>query len=65
VIVDTADLTILTEIAEIAGVRPSAVCNWKNRYPDFPAPVAEIHGIELYHLPAMLDWLRWREKITA
>ena len=30
------------EIAEMANVSASAVANWRKRFPDFPAPLAEL-----------------------
>ena len=29
----------LTEVAELAGVRPGSVANWRKRHSDFPNPV--------------------------
>ena len=29
-----------SDIARIAGVRPSAVSNWRRRHGDFPGPIA-------------------------
>jgi N-6 DNA Methylase len=37
-------LVSATEIAELAGVTPSAVSNWRKRFPDFPAPVGTGSG---------------------
>ena len=28
-----------SDIADLAGVSPSAVSNWRKRYVDFPAPI--------------------------
>ena len=36
------DLVGVFEIAELANVSPSAVANWRKRFSDFPAPLAEL-----------------------
>jgi hypothetical protein len=48
-----------SEVAQIAGVQPSAVSNWRKRYPDFPAPAGTAaSGGDLFHLSAIETWLR-------
>ena len=44
VIINTDDIVGIYEIAEYAGVRTTAVINWKNRYSDFPKPVWSTKG---------------------
>ena len=36
------DFVGLYEIAALAGVTPSAVANWRKRFPDFPNSVVEL-----------------------
>lgn len=45
------------EIAEIAGVRPSAVSNWRSRHADFPLPVERAAGGDLFDLASVIAWL--------
>lgn len=48
-----------SEVAQIARVKPSAVSNWRKRYPDFPAPAGTAaSGGDLFHLSAVETWLR-------
>ena len=54
------DATItLSQIAELAGVRPSAVSNWRKRFDDFPRPIeSAARGSDLFRLSEVEDWLR-------
>ena len=54
------DLVSLFEIAELAGVSPSAVSNWRKRHADFPEPVAELRSGPVFRLPQVRSWLRKR-----
>jgi N-6 DNA Methylase len=48
-----------SEVAQIARVQPSAVSNWRKRYPDFPAPAGTAaSGGDLFDLSAVETWLR-------
>jgi hypothetical protein len=48
----------LSQVAELAGVGPSAVSNWRKRFADFPAPVgATASGQDLFLLSAVQRWL--------
>jgi hypothetical protein len=48
----------LSQIAELAGVRPSAVSNWRKRFDDFPPPTASATGgRDLFSLDAVEKWL--------
>lgn len=49
------------EIAEIAGVSPSAVSNWKRRRPDFPGEIED----GLYDRNEVVTWLREAGKKVA
>jgi type I restriction-modification system DNA methylase subunit len=53
------DITVtLSQIAELAGVRPSAVSNWRRRFEDFPRPTASAAGgRDLFSLDAVKAWL--------
>lgn len=60
---ENATLT-LSQIAELAGVRPSAVSNWRKRFEDFPQPVATAAGgRDVFPLRATEDWLTRHERI--
>ena len=48
----------LSQIAELAGVGPSAVSNWRKRFDDFPQPVeTAAGGSDLFPLTQVEDWL--------
>jgi len=51
----------VTEIADIAGVGPSAVSNWRKRHADFPTQVAGPAG-EGFRLGDVVDWLARNDK---
>ncbi len=46
------------DIARIAGVRPSAVSNWRRRHDDFPKPVGGTDKSPRFDLVAVEAWLR-------
>lgn len=54
------DLVSIHEIAEMAGVTPPAVGNWRKRYPDFPEPVAELRTGPIFRASQVKSWLRKR-----
>jgi SAM-dependent methyltransferase len=56
--VSDAPPVTLGQIAELAGVRPSAVSNWRKRFDDFPPPTASATGgRDLFSLDAVETWL--------
>lgn len=50
------------DIARIAGVRPSAVSNWRRRHGDFPKPVSGTDKNPRFGLPEIEAWLRLQGK---
>lgn len=56
------DLIGLYEVAELAGVSPSAVANWRSRNPDFPKPVAELKSGPVFRASAIRAWLKRRKE---
>ena len=48
----------LSEIAELAGVKRSAVANWRDRHSDFPKPVATLTSGPRYDRTAVKAWLK-------
>ena len=56
------DLIGLYEIAELAGVTPPAVANWRSRSPDFPKPVAELKSGPIFRKSDVRAWLKRRKK---
>ena len=44
------------EIAEMANVSASAVANWRKRFPDFPAPLAELKSGEIAPTGSVFAW---------
>jgi dsDNA-binding SOS-regulon protein len=59
--VEQIKLLGLYEIAEMAGVNPSAVSNWRKRFTDFPAPVAELKSGPVFQETQVRLWLRKRQ----
>lgn len=64
-LIDTDDIITSSEIAELLGVKASAVSNWKKRHEDFPKPFfAQIGygGVEysLYLRPQVIAWYKER-----
>ena len=49
------------EIAELANVSASAVANWRKRFPDFPAPLAELKSGPVFAENQVKLWLARRE----
>ncbi len=49
------------EIAEMANVSPSAVANWRRRFPDFPAPLAELKSGPVFGESQIKLWLARRQ----
>ena len=60
VIINTDDIVGIYEIAEYAGVRTTAVINWKNRYSDFPKPVGVLKATPIYNMKEVKLWLEKR-----
>ncbi len=56
------DLVGIYEIAEIAGVTPAAVANWRSRHPDFPPPALELKSGPVFYLGPVKKWLKKRRK---
>ncbi len=51
-----------SDIARIAGVRPSAVSNWRRRHADFPGPIAGTEKNPRFRLSDVEEWLRAQGK---
>lgn len=58
---DASSLIGIYEIAEIANVSPSAVANWRKRFPDFPAPLAELKSGPVFGEGQVKLWLARRQ----
>jgi chromosome partitioning protein len=59
--VDVDDLVGAAEIAERLGLaHRETVHNWRRRYPDFPAPIAELRQGLLWSWPDVERWARQR-----
>lgn len=48
------------EIAELANVSPSAVANWRKRFPDFPTPLADLKSGPVFEENQVKLWLARR-----
>lgn len=55
------DLIGLYEIAMLAEVGPSAVANWRKRFQDFPAPVADLKSGPVFLESHIRTWLAKRQ----
>jgi chromosome partitioning protein len=55
------DLLGINEIAELAGVSRQAVANWRVRFPDFPAPIADLRAGPVFRAGQVRAWLRRRK----
>lgn len=53
------------EIAEMADVSPSAVANWRKRFPDFPTPLAELKSGPVFGEAQVKLWLARRPAADA
>ena len=54
-----ADLVGAAEIAERLGVAlPQVVHKWRERYPDFPQPVAQLRQALVWSWPDVAAWAR-------
>lgn len=56
------DIVGIAEIAEMAGVSPPAVANWRARQQGFPAPVKELRAGPLFSATAVRRWLHSKRK---
>jgi Z1 domain len=56
-----ASLIGIYEIAELANVSPSAVANWRRRFSDFPAPLAELKSGPVFGESQIKLWLARRQ----
>ncbi len=57
----TESLIGIFEIAEMANVGASAVANWRKRFSDFPAPLAELKAGPVFSESQVKLWLARRE----
>lgn len=53
------------DIARLAGVRPTAVSNWRRRHADFPQPVGGTEKSPRFLLADVRDWLQAQGKSTS
>src|SRR5258708_3525807 len=49
------------EVAELAGVSPSAVANWRKRFSDFPFPLADLNSGPVFGESEIKIWLARRQ----
>src|SRR4051812_5179653 len=55
------ELIGIHEVASLAQVSPSAVANWRKRFPDFPLPVVELKSGPVFRLGTVQAWLAKRQ----
>jgi hypothetical protein len=58
----TLNLVGVKEIADLAGVRNSAVSNWRERHPSFPRPLADLACGPVWDAKPIKDWIKKHEK---
>ncbi len=46
----------LAELAELLSVTKQAISNWRNRWPDFPSPVAELRSGPIWDFNTVEEW---------
>ncbi len=56
------ELIGLYEVAELAGVSPPAVANWRKRSADFPKPVADLKSGPVFRSSEVRAWLQRRRE---
>ena len=54
------DLVGISEIAEMAGVKSSAVANWRTRFDDFPPPLVMLRSGPVFSRSHVRRWIRGR-----
>jgi hypothetical protein len=61
------DLIATKDVAELAGTTSAAVSNWRNRWPDFPAPLVTLAAgeVPIYSRRAVAAWLFATHRITT
>jgi hypothetical protein len=59
------DLVGINEIAEIAGVSPQAVNNWRTRANDFPLPLSVLAAGPIFRREQVVDWLKKNNRNLA
>jgi transposase-like protein len=52
------------DIAQLAGVRPNTVRQWRTRFGDFPLPAAVYGDTPVYEREPMLAWLRKHGRVA-
>jgi len=62
---DPEELVGVFEIAEMAGVTPAAVANWRTRHPDFPLAVSELRSGPVFQQSQVRKWLKKRRVSMA
>ena len=58
-------LVTVGEVATLAGVKPSAVSNWRRRHPSFPLPKESTPAGDLFDRQAVIDWLQAEGKTVV
>lgn len=59
----TIEIVGIAEIAEIAKVSRQVICNWRNRYDDFPPPITSLKSGPIFRGNLIRKWLhrhQWR-----
>ncbi|WP_150241123.1 N-6 DNA methylase [Nocardiopsis quinghaiensis] len=62
----TGDVEVSSaDIARIAGVKPTAVSNWRRRHDDFPRPVGGTDRSPRFDLGQVEEWLSTHRQVTS
>lgn len=61
------DLALLVDAVEIAArlnvKRPQVVHDWRRRHPDFPQPVAQFGGVNVWLWPEVRAWAKATKRL--
>lgn len=59
------DILALSDVADLLGMAPTAVANWRKRYPDFPKPFAVVSRgkTPLFDRREVIEW--WKQRTPA
>lgn len=57
---DGDELVGIFEVAQLAGVTPAAVANWRKRHTDFPAPFSDLKSGPVFKTEQVRKWLKKR-----
>jgi chromosome partitioning protein len=57
-----SELVGIAEIAAMVGVSKQVIVNWRARFEDFPAPLADLAATPVFDRSRVEEWLRKRKQ---